>query len=282
MRTGRGASAVRRGAGLRGVVSGILHKLDAWVGAGAFAAARPENPRWCAVRGGVLAGRRLFLDPDAGAYQTAMLEGVFERFVVEGVEECRPEGRVIYDIGAHIGFHALQFACLAGGAGRVVAFEPHAGHRARIEPHLREHVDLAARVRVVPFALDATSGSKRFFQTDGIEAGSSSASHLEGASKPVLFGREVPGEVVEVATLTLDEAIRRHGLPPPDIVKMDVEGAEGAVLAGARDTVRARRPAFLIEVHSASNMLEVARELMPQGYTIDRIGGDGQRVFVAA
>lgn len=273
---------MRRSAGLRGVVSGVLHRLDSWFGAGAPAAAAPANPRWSAVRGGTLDGRRLFLDPDAGAFQAAMLDGSFERFVVDAAAACGPEGGVVYDVGAHIGFHALQFACLVGGAGQVVAFEPHAGHRARIELHLREHPDLAARIRVLPLALDATAGTRRFFQTDDIEGGSSSASHLEGSSKEVLLGREVPGREVTVETMTLDEVIRRHGLRPPDIVKIDVEGAEGAVLAGARATIRAHHPAFLIEAHSTSNMLEVAQALMPQGYAIERIGGDDRRVFVSA
>ena len=62
--------------------------------------------------------------------------------------------------------------------------------------------------------------------------------------RPVLAGREL----IQVPATTLDEFIAA-GNPPPQLVKIDVEGGESEVLSGARALFTARRPLLIVEVH---------------------------------
>jgi hypothetical protein len=47
----------------------------------------------------------------------------------------------------------------------------------------------------------------------------------------------------------LDELVEKQGFPPPDVIKMDVEGAEGDVLLGARSLIKQHGPTWFISLH---------------------------------
>ncbi len=79
---------------------------------------------------------------------------------------------------------------------------------------------------------------------------------------------------VRVRTETID-ALVGGGMAAPDFIKIDVEGAEGAVIRGAARTIDAQRPMMLIEVHSPEAGREVAAA-MPCRYTFQR-HRDGDR-----
>ncbi len=57
------------------------------------------------------------------------------------------------------------------------------------------------------------------------------------------------GKAIRVPQRTLDECAAK--LEPPDLIKVDVEGAELEVLEGARELIAGRRPAMIIEFHDA-------------------------------
>jgi hypothetical protein len=57
---------------------------------------------------------------------------------------------------------------------------------------------------------------------------------------------------VEVSVARLDDDLARHNLPPPDFVKIDVEGMELAVLRGMQKTLAVRHPALYLEMHGAT------------------------------
>jgi hypothetical protein len=58
--------------------------------------------------------------------------------------------------------------------------------------------------------------------------------------------------VIEVAIRRLDTIIKEGGLPPPDLIKIDVEGAEADVLDGAKETIQNYRPILIIELHGTN------------------------------
>jgi FkbM family methyltransferase len=158
------------------------------------------------------------------------------------------EGKVVYDIGAFEGLHTLFFARRVGRAGRVFAFEPNprTSHRA-LENLELNHVK---NVELLPIAIGDRSDLVPLL-FDPQDAGRGSI--VEGGPTRRRTKASVPVEVRPV-----DELVAAGRVPPPDFVKIDVEGAEGAVLAGMEDTLRRHRPPLFIEVHGHSEAEKLA------------------------
>ena len=132
---------------------------------------------------------------------------------------------VVWDVGAHHGFVTL---CAARMARAVHAFEPSARNRAMLRRHMRWN--RIANAHVHPFALGNRDGSARFGG--------------DGTSKTFALDRGV--ELVEVRRA--ESLVEGGTCPAPTFMKIDVEGAEPEVLAGALP-VMPRDARLLIAVH---------------------------------
>ena len=144
-------------------------------------------------------------------------------------------GAVVLDVGANVGSYTLLFAMWAGPGGRVFAFEPAPDAR----EGLRQHVVLnrvADRVEIIPSAAAEHAGSAKL-QVDGASGGNT----LIDAGLPT-------GPTIEVETTSLDAFCRARGLVP-DVVKIDVEGAELDVLRGARSVLAQPEVRAFVEFH---------------------------------
>lgn len=141
------------------------------------------------------------------------------------------KGMVIYDIGANVGYYTTLAAKYAGSNGRVLAFEP-VPQNVRM---LLDNVSLNGfdNVEVLECALAAHSGVEFFALT-----GHPNTGHLDEDGD------------FEVPVFALDELIQDKALPFPDLIKIDVEGAEEAVLRGASQTISHQHPITFVAVHS--------------------------------
>jgi FkbM family methyltransferase len=136
----------------------------------------------------------------------------------------------VYDIGANVGFFTLLASKLAGESGTVVSFEPVPRNLAYLERHVR--ANKLKNVRVLPIAVSSRAGRARFAT----------------ASNPAMGGLVDNGEL-EVQTDSLDGLVASGQIPAPAFMKIDVEGAELDVLAGAAETLRSARPTILLSAH---------------------------------
>ena len=78
-------------------------------------------------------------------------------------------------------------------------------------------------------------------------------------------------EAVDVEVLALDDLVDAGELRPPTLVKIDVEGAEGDVIAGMRRTLERHRPAVVCELHDTG--AEVAAAFEALGYEVSNLEG---------
>lgn len=154
------------------------------------------------------------------------------------------QGHVVWDIGANVGLFAFAAAAQAGPTGSIAAIEADTWLVQLLRASARAQTPASAPVIVVPVAISDRTGLARL----SLAARSRSSNALEG------YGQSQMGGVAEtntVISVTLDW-LAGH-LPRPDLVKIDVEGAEYAVLEGGAHLLNQVRPLFLIEVSSESS-----------------------------
>ena len=192
----------------------------------------PQGFSLVEVCGGALAGARMQIDLSCEKYYWL---GTHEVAVQAALCERTCAGGVAYDIGAHAGFFSLLLSRLVGPLGNVLAFEPEPANAARLVANLAAND--ATNVEVHVAAVSNAVSTQHFARHE---------SSLEGALAQDDDGRSAP-----VTTTTID-AIVSGGAPAPSIMKIDVEGAEGRVIAGGRRTIAEVRPLMALEVHSPS------------------------------
>lgn len=150
-------------------------------------------------------------------------------------------GDTALDVGANVGAYALLFGLWVGAAGRVLAFEPAPDAYAGLRRHLALN-RLDGRVRAVRAAVADRVGDAAF-----VSEGSHGTNHL------ALPGGGNTQTLIHVPTTTVDAACAEYGVRPR-LIKIDVEGAELAVLRGARRTIAAmdRDAGIFVEMHPAA------------------------------
>ncbi|MBM2824187.1 MAG: Methyltransferase, FkbM family [Thermoleophilia bacterium] len=158
-------------------------------------------------------------------------------------------GSVVFDVGANAGFLSLLAARLVGPAGRVIAFEPSPA----AVVYLRRHVALnrALNIEIIDVAVADENGRARFSSVGPLELG-----HLDAEGE------------VEVETASLDTLVEDRVIPPPDVVKIDVEGAELSVLRGARAIMQANRPVVVLSTHGFDSHEACCSLLRSLGYAV--------------
>lgn len=247
---------------------------------------REPAPSWVVVAAGPLKGANLFLATAATDTWANMAAGTADNALFAALQRARPvEGAVIWDIGAHFGYHSLVFAALTGPTGRVVLFEPTAENLVRLRLHLERNPDLASRIQVRESAVGERGGEAEFLAGSHTESGQSSGSHLAGVDTPNAAESYRAFERRRVRVESVDELIAAGSAPAPDVLKIDVEGAEGAVLSGAARLLEERRPTLLIEVHHILQMLDISERLRALGYrleVLDRGAATPSRCFIMA
>jgi FkbM family methyltransferase len=181
-------------------------------------------------------------------------------------------GDVVYDCGANLGLYD-RFLVSTLKAGRVVAFEPSEENRRFLAANL-DLGGIAERVTVLPLALADEDGVVEF-QVDDVQTTSGTLSKVTGGAPSE--GRRnlrLAPLTEKVLCRRLDTVVREEGLPAPDVIKIDVEGAEALLLRGAAGILSRRGPRLVIELHGAAVAREVLELLHAHGYACaGKVGG---------
>jgi FkbM family methyltransferase len=203
------------------------------------------------------AGAGLFLSVDP-RYEVPYATGDYEEFLLKDLASRLRTGDVLYDVGAHVGFISLFAARLVGSVGKIYAFEADEDNSTRLLEH--REMNSLAQIEVVRAAVWSESTKLSFRRA-------SDSSGRNMGSVAGIAGRENVSDTVVVEAVTLDNFVREHR--PPTVVKVDVEGAEEEVLAGAEGIFRRSRPALICEIHNAQAAEGVRKRLAACGYGWD-------------
>jgi FkbM family methyltransferase len=178
--------------------------------------------------------RHIYVSSEGGLRYLGRMDRV-DPYLINAAADHVATGMQVWDIGANVGLFSVAAATRAD---RVIAVEPDAW----LVRLLRRSAAANDRIEVVEAAVAAEAGSRELI----IAKRSRSTNHLAGYGSTQTGGTR---RAATVRTTTLDELAERYGMP--DLVKIDVEGAEAEVLAGG-PKVLAARPTIIIEVADES------------------------------
>jgi FkbM family methyltransferase len=183
-----------------------------------------------------------------------LVQGTFEAAEVETLVDAARPGTVAVDIGANVGIFTIPLGRAVGADGAVWAFEPLPENLDRLRENVIENQ--SSNVRLFAVAASDTDGALSFHV-----AGDSAY----GSTHEVFSGWGT-GLSLTVPAVCLDTAWRTHGMPLVSVIKIDVEGAELAVLRGSQDVIRHCRPVLLLEAANADELAEIEKYLLPFNY----------------
>jgi FkbM family methyltransferase len=189
-------------------------------------------------------GRLIWIHPRARYSITAQTFFKKESHVRAWLRERLKPGDVFLDVGAHHGWDSMWSLPLVGKEGKVYSFEPSPPNLSILEWH-RTRNNFSQWVIVPKAVSDADAEEQEFFLVDtGDSPMNSLTSGVPGM--PLMDGRDI-GKI-SIQTITLDTLCSQIGLGP-NLVKIDVEGAELLALRGAGKLLAESCPIIILAVH---------------------------------
>ncbi len=167
-----------------------------------------------------------------GAANAPEWMGFYESEKQRALKEVVRPGMTVYDIGANAGFYTLGLSRMVGETGKVLSFEPLGKNVEKLLRHIA--LNRLTNIEVLQLAVAANNGLMSF------DVG---ASDFQGRINSNSVGK------YRVPTLQLDSAINDGNLPPPDFLKIDVEGGESQVLEGLTAYLERAHPIIFLALH---------------------------------
>lgn len=230
-----------------------------------YALVRPfVGRRVQATRGGI----RFALDLAEGIDLSLYLFGNFQQHVFNNPHlRLNAPNPVVVDVGANAGSMSLRFAQRFGAT--VYAFEPTHYAYAKLLRNLSLNPALAVHIRPVnAFLADKNDPDPRLLAYASWRVDGKAPAHKH----PMHGGTPMPAE--GVPAWRLDDWVKNEGLQKIDLIKMDTDGHEFAVLSGARQTLANFRPLLVFEAsvyqlhENGARFTDIEHILRPLGYRI--------------
>jgi len=186
-----------------------------------------------------------------GASSHACWAGTYEVDSLAAFAAAIAPGACVYDVGANAGIYTLLASRKAGASGKVYAFEPLERNLRYLHGHVA--MNQLQNCVVLEVAVSDKDGTQRF---------SAAAWHH-------CMGRLAPDGELEIPTVTLDHCIYgERQLRPPNVIKIDVEGAELPVLQGTSRALTEYHPSVFVETHGDQRHVDCCKFLAAKGYRL--------------
>lgn len=200
--------------------------------------------------------------------------GIYELPIQKRIKFELKYGDVFFDIGANAGFLSLVGAKAVGYSGRVIAFEPLPMNAYVIEEQFE--LNNLKQCQCIRCAIGERIGKSEIFLLKNTKGEPSpSRAYLLSRTSDINEGHVMKRFNVDV--ITLDHFCQKHNLIP-DLIKIDVEGAEADVLRGAKGLLHSdRAPRIIMETHGITVANDVNNQLKEAEYNFFTISGEPLR-----
>jgi len=225
---------------------------------------------------------KMIVNPkDRGIAPSLLIYGVMEKAETKLFKAQVNEGMIVIDVGANIGYYSLMASSLVGNDGAVYAFEPEeVTHRV-----LCDNIKLNACNNIFPVekALSNAPGKIQLWVDHAGNAISSFAkTNVQAFSAfPISNMAEEP-QPLTVEKTTLDSFFSKSSYKV-DFIKIDTQGAEGLVLAGAKNILKRNKSIKIMMEFWPEGLkklgtdpLQLLKQLEGYGFTIKLIDGARQ------
>jgi FkbM family methyltransferase len=194
-------------------------------------------------------------------FSQAYLKGDYEPRFQTLIRDSLQPGATYVDVGAHTGFFVLCAARLVGVQGRIFALEPDPANFANLSRNIElNSLTQVEALQIAAWSSRTTLNLSRAGTASGLSEGRvSEQATRDGASPEASFA--TPG-------VPLDEVVAEVS----GLIKIDVEGAEMDVLAGAHRLLSARQSVWAVECHTRPLAESVEKTFRNLGYVVERVG----------
>lgn len=196
---------------------------------------------------------KLYLDPaDPGISKELILTGWHEKKPTQIFREIIKKGMITIDIGANLGYYALQEASLVGKDGHVYAIEPIPTNYDLLQKNIK--LNNYQNVTAYQLAIGNKNGKVKMSLTPQSNWCSVIDEHVSGLFSDYMKEKtqRLTQKTIEVPLLSLDEFLKREKIIQPNLIRMDIEGYEIEAIQGMMNTLRnSRSPLILFfEIHN--------------------------------
>ena len=186
----------------------------------------------------------------------AVWAGTYEMDFATAISRGVAKGDICYDIGGYRGYMSGVMAM--NGAAQVFVFEPFPSNVSALKRLVA--LNPASSIVIKPFAVGKVEGTATFRVMPDQSMGKLSTSQFQSSASVL--------KEFQVSVRTLDSLVEKGEIPPPNLIKLDVEGAEVDVLSGAVHLVRQYKPKFFIKAHSGVLAGDCRIRLQEAGYKV--------------
>jgi FkbM family methyltransferase len=209
----------------------LRHRAVAWISQTLF------DRYTYTVRHGLIQGMKrkggLGWLPESVSSQSETKEHAFWRTI-------NLKGLVVYDIGC---FHGILTLFFARQSRQVIGYEPNTRNYTRLMDNIQ--LNALQNVKIRKLGVGSESRKATLVFTPLMTGGGT----LEPKAAEQIKKSNMASVAEQIEITTLDEDIAAAALPPPDFIKIDIEGWELEALRGAGKTLAAHKPALFLEMH---------------------------------
>lgn len=217
-------------------------------------------------------GEKIYVNLNDIAVSWDVIRSKFDKGTTRVIEAVVNEGDQVLDIGANIGYYSVLISREVGGKGRLICFEPEKANYNILKSNLK-------RGRLDNYILEDSAVS--------IQCGSATLS-LDKYNKGA---HRVDPDIksgINVETVTIDQYFEDKTIEDLDLIKIDVEGSEGKVLSGGKETITTYKPKIILEFNDSywndtdTKALEMLRKQGYDFYKIKEPSGEKEKLDIEA